>query len=278
LEGYNPDWIYSKDQQAHYSDLKPGNYTFKVSSTENGAFDNEPVATYAFTIKAPFWQQAWFLILAILFLGGLIYAWTKWKTKRLQREAAIQRERVESQLEVLKSQINPHFLFNSFNTLISLIEEEPTSATVYVEKLSDFYRSLLQYRQKDLIPLQEELELLRNFSYLLKKRFGENIHLEIPDINGRPAFIPPLTLQMLVENAIKHNIVSKRKPLYIKLGIEGDKIYVSNNLQKKLTEEKSTQFGLQSIQTRFALLGEKQVEIKETKEEYKVTIPIINSE
>ncbi len=278
LEGYNPSWIYSKDKQAHYSDLKPGDYTFKVSSTENGAFDNEPVATYAFTIKAPFWQQAWFIVLATLFLGGLIYAWTRWKTSRLQREAAIQRERVESQLEVLKSQINPHFLFNSFNTLISLIEEEPASATIYVEKLSDFYRSLLQYRQKDLIPLQEELELLRNFSYLLKKRFGENIHLEIPDINGRPAFIPPLTLQMLVENAIKHNIVSKRKPLYIKLGIEGEKIYVSNNLQKKLTVEKSTQFGLQSIQSRFALLGKGQVEIKETENEYKVTFPIISSD
>jgi len=267
LEGYNPNWIYSKDQQAHYSDLKPGDYEFKVSSTENGAFDNEPTATYAFTIKAPFWQQTWFIILAILFLGSLIYAWTRWKTNRLQREAAIQRERVESQLEVLKSQINPHFLFNSFNTLITLIEEEPNSATIYVEKLSDFYRSILQYRQKDLIPLQEELELLRNFYYLLKNRFGENIHLEIPDINGRPAFIPPLTLQMLVENAIKHNIVSKRKPLYIKLGIEGDKIYVSNNLQKKLTEEKSTQFGLQSIQSRFALLGKKEVEIEATKKE-----------
>ena len=277
LEGYNPDWIYSKDQQAHYSDLKPGEYNFRVSSTENGAFDGEPTAAYRFKILAPYWQQPWFIVVCIILLGGLIYAWTKWKTQRVQREADIQKEKVESQLEVLKSQINPHFLFNSFNTLISLIEEEPESATIYVEKLSDFYRSLLQYRQKDLIPLQEELELLRNFTYLLKKRFGENIHLTIPDINGQPTFIPPLTLQMLVENAIKHNIVSKRNPLYIDLKVEGNKIHVINNLQKKMTKEKSTQFGLQSIQTRYDLLGGQSVEIEETDKEFKVTIPIIKT-
>jgi ligand-binding sensor domain-containing protein len=276
LEGYNPGWIYSKDHQAHYSNLKPGKYTFKVSSTENGAFDQEPVTSYSFTINAPFWQEIWFVIACVLLMGGLIYAWVKWNAQRIQRGADIQRERVESQLEVLKSQINPHFLFNSFNTLISLIEEEPASATVYVEKLSDFYRSLLQYREQDLIPLQEELDLLQNFTYLLKKRFGKNINLQIPDINGKPAFIPPLTLQMLVENAIKHNVVSKRKPLYINIFLEGDKICIINNLQKKMTKEKSTRFGLQSIQTRYALRG-KSVEIEETENEFKVTIPIISN-
>ena len=275
LEGYNPDWIYSKDQKAHYSDLRPGNYIFKVTSTENGAFDNEPIATYEFKIKAPFWQQIWFLILIGLLLLGLIYAWTKWKSQRMQREADLQKERVESQLEVLKSQINPHFLFNSFNTLISLIEDEPELATEYVEKLSDFYRSLLQYREKDLIPLQEELQLLRNFGFLLEKRFGNNLQLEIPEINGRIAFVPPLTLQMLVENAVKHNIISKSRPLKIKLEIEDDKLFITNNLQKKLTKEKSTHFGLQSIQSRYDLLGEKDFEIEETELEFKVTIPII---
>ena len=275
LEGYNPDWIYSKDQKAHYSDLRPGNYTFKVTSTENGAFDGEPIASYTFNIEAPFWQQTWFLILVGLLLLALVYAWTKWKSQRIQQEADLQKERVESQLEVLKSQINPHFLFNSFNTLISLIEDEPELATEYVEKLSDFYRSLLQYREKDLIPLQEELQLLRNFDFLLEKRFGKNLQLEIPDINGRVAFVPPLTLQMLVENAVKHNVISKSKPLKIKLEIKDDKLFVTNNLQKKLTKEKSTHFGLQSIQSRYDLLGTKDFRIEETEKEFKVTIPII---
>jgi len=276
LEGYNPEWIYSKDNQAHYSDLRPGNYVFQVTSTENGAFDGEPITSYSFDIIAPFWQQTWFVIFAIGFLLSMLYAWTKWKGQRLQREADLQKERIESQLEVLKSQINPHFLFNSFNTLITLIEDEPEAATEYVEHLSDFYRSLLQYREKDLIPLQEELELLRNFSFLLKKRFGENIQIEIPNINGKIAFIPPLTLQMLVENAVKHNVISRKKPLKISLKIMEDEIYIINNLQKKITKDKSTHFGLQSIQVRYDLLGKKQVKIEETKKDFKVTIPILN--
>ena len=277
LQGYNPDWVYSKDQQAHYPDLRPGNYTFKVTSTENGAFNGEPVASYNFEIKAPFWQQTWFLIIAIILLSGLLYGWTKWKSQKLQREADIQKERVESQLEVLKSQINPHFLFNSFNTLITLIEDEPEAATEYVEKLSDFYRSLLQYREKDLIPLQEELELLRNFSFLLKKRFGENIQVRIPNINGKVAFIPPLTLQMIVENAIKHNIISKKKPLRISLEVIDDEIFITNNLQEKITKEKSTHFGLQSIQSRYDLLDKKEIKIEKTEKEFKVTIPILKN-
>lgn len=275
LEGYNQDWIYSKDNQAHYSDLRSGDYTFKVTSTENGAFDGEPITSYSFKIKAPFWQQGWFIVLCILALLGLIYSWGKWKSQRLQREADLQKERVESQLEVLKSQINPHFLFNSFNTLITLIEDEPEAATEYVEKLSDFYRSLLQYREKDLIPLQEELKLLRSFSFLLKKRFGENIQVEIPKVNGEIAFIPPLTLQMLVENAVKHNVISKKKPLIISLKVFNDEILITNNLQKKITKEKSTHFGLQSIQSRYDLLGKKQVKIQETENEFKVIIPIL---
>ncbi len=275
LEGYNPDWIYSKDNQAHYSDLRPGEYVFKVTSTENGAFDGEPISSYTFEIKAPFWQQTWFYVFVIALLLSLVYLWAKWKSNRLQRETDLQKERVESQLEVLKSQINPHFLFNSFNTLISLIEEEPETASEYVEKLSDFYRSLLQYREKDLIPLQEELGLLRNFKFLMKKRFGENIQIDIPNVNGRVAFVPPLTLQMLVENAIKHNVISKRKPLHISLSIGKDEIVISNNLQRKLTQEKSTHFGLQSIQTRYDLLSNKEIRIDETKTDFKVTIPIL---
>lgn len=276
LQGYNPNWIYSKDQQANYPDLRPGNYTFKVTSTENGVFNGEPVAKYSFEIKAPFWQRSWFLILTVLLFFGLGYAWTQWKSRRLKQEADLEKERVQSQLEVLKSQINPHFLFNSFNTLITLIEDEPELATEYVEKLSDFYRSLLQYREKDLIPLQEELELLRNFGFLLEKRFGENLHLEIPYINGQVAFVPPLTLQILVENAVKHNVISKKKPLKISLEIKEDKIRITNNLQEKITKEKSTHFGLQSIQSRYDLLDAKEIRIEKTANEFIVTIPILN--
>lgn len=277
LEGYNPDWVYSKDTRAHYSNLPPGNYVFKVMSTDNGIFTSTPIASYIFEIKVPFWQQTWLLVLVILSLLILLYAWVKWKSQRIQSAADLQKERIQSQLEVLKSQISPHFLFNNFNILIALIEDEPETAAEYAEKLSDFYRNLLQYREKDLIPLQEELKLLRNFEFLLKKRFGDDIHLDIPNINGRTAFIPPLTLQMLVENAIKHNVISKRRPLKIKLEVIDDKISITNNLQNKLTKEKSTHFGLQSIQSRYELLGKRGIQIEETEKEFKVTIPILDA-
>jgi ligand-binding sensor domain-containing protein len=277
LEGYDPEWIYSKDQQANYSSLPSGKYTFRVEAAENRDFKGVHEAIYTFTIGAPFWQRWWFITIISLFIITAIIAWGKWKSNRLQRAAQLQRERVESQMEVLKSQINPHFLFNSFNTLLSLIEEDSESAAEYVEHLSDFYRSLLAYRQKDLIPLQEELNLLRNFYYLLQKRFNDSIWMEIPEINGRPVFIPPLTLQMLVENAIKHNVVSKSKPLNITLTVSDHSIVVRNNLQKKLTPEKSTHFGLQSIRSRYELLDKPGMQVEVTEAEFIVTLPIINN-
>ncbi len=277
LEGYDPKWIYSKDLKAHYSNLRPGSYTFKVASTVNAGFNEESYTKYAFEIRAPFWEKSWFIVFVLISTFLLIYFISKWNSRRMQRETELQKERVESQLEVLKSQINPHFLFNSFNTLITLIEEEPELATQYVEKLSDFYRSLLQYREKDLIPLAEEFELLQNFSFLLKKRFGENIQIDIPMQIDQKAFIPPLTLQMLIENAVKHNVISQRKPLKINLELKKNQVVVTNNLQAKMTKEKSTEFGLQSIAARFDLLGIKNFKVEQTETLFRVTIPIINN-
>lgn len=277
LEGYDLDWIHSKDRQAHYSNLPPGHYNFKIASTRNQTFGNEPVASYSFTVKAPFWKRSWFILLILLVLVTALYGWMKWRENRFQREAALKKERIEGQLEVLKSQINPHFLFNSFNTLNSLIEQNPQLATEYVEKLSDFYRSILQHRNKDLITIEEELEMVENFTFLLKKRFGENLQLLFNIHNDEPIFIAPLTLQMLIENAIKHNIISKARPLIIRITVAENWIEVTNNLQKKLTHQPSTQFGLQSIVSKYSLLSGLKVKIERNDNYFKVAIPIIKN-
>jgi LytS/YehU family sensor histidine kinase len=202
----------------------------------------------------------------------------KAREKRSERQALHKRDIIESQLSALKAQINPHFLFNSFNTLITIIDENPMRTEVaveYVEKLSDFYRSILQYREQESISLEEEWELVHNYIYLLEKRYGHNLRLHIapPPADG---FILPLTLQMLVENAVKHNIISEKYPLDLYITADQDGyITVRNNLQPKSRPEPSTQFGLDSIVRRYQLLTDRKVIIEKHQQSFIVRIPVI---
>lgn len=275
LEGYDHGWIESKDRQATYSNLPSGKYAFQLMSTENETWSDEPAIEYAFEIGTPFWMRWWFVLLCLHAIAGLFYLYQKNRDKRLQRVNLLEKDKAESQLAALKAQINPHFLFNSFNTLITVIEEDPKTAVEYVENLSDFYRKIIQLRNKDLISIQEEIELVKNYGFLLEKRYGDNFHMKI-HLNGEVFSIVPLTLQILVENAVKHNIISKNKPLTIDIQMENDEyISVSNNLQRKLTQEKSTHFGLQSLVQRYDLVDGKKVKVEETEEHFKIWIPII---
>lgn len=275
LEGSDHGWVVSKEHFASYPNLAPGRYTFYLQASEHGEFEGTPVATYSFTIRPPYWTQWWFIALCLAAGGGVLYFFVHAREARFHREAALRRESVESQFAALKSQINPHFLFNSFNTLITIIEESPAMAVAYVEHLSDFYRSIMVYREKDLISLGEEMELVRNFNFLLKKRYEENFRLN-EGVNGQPGYIMPLTLQMLVENAVKHNIISRSKPLVVDIFVEpGGYVVVRNNKQRKIKPEPSTHFGLQSLVNRYALLGMRPVIVEETEAFFTVKVPII---
>jgi ligand-binding sensor domain-containing protein len=268
----------SKDNQIAYSDLPPGDYTFTVKASENESFFNEPTASYSFTIKKPFWWTAWFIIFMAVFSVLFFYWLIKSRDKRIERRAALKRDMIESQLQALKAQINPHFLFNSFNTLITIIDEntlKPQVAIEYVEKLSDFFRSILLYREQETISLEEEWQLVQNFGYLLEKRYGSTLRLHL-DSPPRDAYILPLTLQMLVENAVKHNVISADRPLDVFITVDPDQyITVRNNLQPKTKPESSTRFGLQSIIKRYQLLSERKVLIEKDQETFKVRIPIL---
>jgi hypothetical protein len=277
LVGHDLGWITTRDQQAVYSNLPPGDYTFRVRSSVDNNFEASEVVNYSFSIIRPLWLRWWFVAAAILVLGMLIRWAMRVREERLQREALLKKEKIESQFEALKSQINPHFLFNCFNTLVAIIEENPDLAIKYVEELSDYFRNIIQYREKDIIALKEELELVKNYMFLLKERYGENLSLDY-QIKPETAFVAPLTLQMLVENAVKHNIISNQKPLKIRIYQNEQYIYVCNNLQPKLVKEVSTGFGLQNINSRYALLTDKKVKIKESEKEYSVGIPIIKDE
>lgn len=276
LEGYDLGWIDTYDRQVTYSSLSPGNYTFRVRSSLDKSFVNADEAGYNFRIRQPFWLSVWFIIPVILFIFTGIYLFIRMRENRLKKIEQEKKEKVEFEFQVLKNQVNPHFLFNSFSTLIALIEEQPAQAVAYTEKLSDFFRTILQYKDQKVISLVEELQLIESYFYLLKKRFGDNLDLNINlEKNIRETFIPPLTLQILIENAVKHNVISKDKPLVINIYEDEGRIIVENNLQPKLTAEVSTGIGLENIRKRYRLITQNEIVTEKTDLIFRISLPII---
>lgn len=228
------------------------------------------------------------LLLQFLFYFGTVFTlfhfthlsvifYCRWVRSLVESER-LKNENVHAQLHALQNQVNPHFLFNSLNTLTSVIEEDKSTAIEYVQQLSNFYRYLLQRQSSHLVPIPEEIGFLSSYIYLQKKRFGDNLRV---DLNLEKEIVkktvPTFVLQLLLENAIKHNIVSSEKPLDVKVySIDGSKIAVENNLQKKQFSGPSTENGLQNIQNRYEILGDKQIEIIKDEKIFKVIIPLFD--
>ncbi|MDB4286341.1 histidine kinase, partial [bacterium] len=278
LTGVTHEWIYLSDRSITFPNLSPGKYTFEVQATA-GSWNESQVSSssVSFGIMHPFWGKWWFILGAVAAVLGLILFIIKTREDRLKAKERLETEKIEFQFETLKSQINPHFLFNSLNTLVTVIEEDKEEAVDYVEKLSDFYRSMLEYRSHNLIAIPEELRMLKDYFFLQKKRFGDNLnlHIEVDEKNIK-GNIAPLTLQMLVENAIKHNVISRKKPMTISVTHELGYIKVSNLIQAKRNQEPSTRVGLQNISNRYALLTSKEVLVEATDIFFTVSIPILS--
>ncbi|MDX1909863.1 MAG: histidine kinase [Saprospiraceae bacterium] len=199
--------------------------------------------------------------------------------KAVAEKAQLERQNIESQLEGLRNQVNPHFWFNSLNTLIYLIPEAPDKAVHFVQKLSKVYRYVLESRDARIIPLREELEFLNAYVFLLKERFGENLRVRIHDLlPNEHAAIVPLSLQMLFENAIKHNVISTEKPLEIEVFVENGHLVVRNNLQRKNQVMDSTGVGLQNIKDRYRIMTDRAVEVIASQEYFTVALPMIHLE
>lgn len=192
-------------------------------------------------------------------------------------KAELERQNVESQLEGLRNQVNPHFLFNSLNTLTYLIPEDPDKAVRFVQKLSKVYRYVLESREAKMIPLKDELEFLHAYIFLLKERFGENLQIKLHDLNGATdGAIVPLTLQMLFENAIKHNVISAGKPLSVEMFAENGHLVVRNNLQRKNQVMDSTGIGLDNIRTRYRMLTDREVQVIASRDYFTVLLPLVD--
>jgi sensor histidine kinase YesM len=188
----------------------------------------------------------------------------------------LKRENLQAQHEALKQQVNPHFLFNTLTTLQSLTKHDPQQATAFIGELASVYRYMLQHQDKNMVTLGEELDFMRSYLYLLRIRFGEALctEIQVPDaVLGHS--MPPNTLQLLVENAVKHNGLSMKRPLKISIYVDGDYLTVRNNLQPKAVEGGSSQLGLSNISQRYVLLKGKDILIKKDEQDFQVLLPII---
>ena len=195
------------------------------------------------------------------------------------KEQKIIANTANAQFESLKNQIDPHFLFNSLNVLSSLIEENPENAQRFTTSLSKIYRYVLEQKDKELVTVQEELKFAKTYMNLLKMRFENSISYELPeDFDNEEAKVVPLSLQLLLENTIKHNVVSEQKPLHIRIYINDNYLIVENNLQKKEVLQDRRGVGLQNIVNRYALISERKVLIDENANCFKIKIPILTKQ
>lgn len=224
-----------------------------------------------------------YIFMALLTLFFYYFVERERGKKQLQAEMlraeSLQKENFKAQLKSLKDQVSPHFLFNSLNVLSSLIQQDREKATEFTERLSDLYRSFLENSHLQLISLEKELEVVEAYIYLLKTRFGEAVRFEVDiEQEKKKLLLPPASLQMLIENAIKHNGSTRKRPLIISIRSGENYVSVHNNLQPRNEEMKSTRTGLENIKTRYRFLSDEEVEITETKSDFTVKLPLLKVE
>jgi hypothetical protein len=206
--------------------------------------------------------------------GAVIFVVLLWQTS-LRREQKLREENLIFQNETLKNQINPHFLFNSLNTLSALVSSQPDIAEEFIHRLSSIYRYILENSSKDRLALSVELSFIRDYFFLHKIRDDGKIQLEINVDETDDSEILPVSLQILVENAVKHNKATRESPLVISIFIENKYVVVKNNLQKMAVKLESTQIGLRNLARRISLNTGKTIIIEETSTEFIVKIPLI---
>jgi LytS/YehU family sensor histidine kinase len=198
------------------------------------------------------------------------------ESEKLKKEQ-LERARAEAELEALKNQIDPHFIFNSLNTLSHLIEKDPVKAKQFNDNLADVYRYILQNKARELVLLHEEMVFLNDYFSLLKIRFEQAIQLKIsidPDMYDQ-YLIPPISLQILVENAIKHNEFTSAVPLVITIDMQNDELIIHNQVRKKILRKTSSRIGLQNLGERYRLTTSKEISVTESASDFTVSLPVL---
>ena len=215
------------------------------------------------------------LISAILHAKGFMEAW-KSSTKQEVVQQKLIAKSANAQFESLKNQLDPHFLFNSLNVLSALIDENPHQAQRFTASMSKIYRYVLEQKDKELVTVEEEIEFAKTYCNLLKTRFEDSVNFGFNvNENVLKSFVVPLSLQLLLENCIKHNFATSSKPLVIKIYSEGNYLFIENNLQQREQMKESAGIGLSNIVQRYSLLSKQNVFIEKSSEFFRVKIPIL---
>ncbi|WP_420400136.1 2TM domain-containing protein [Flagellimonas sp.] len=248
---------------------------FWIRIVINIGFEGEDWEVFIAGERAIYYVVALLITIVISVFFHAFYFYRNWQEKRVKEQKIIAGT-ASARFDALKNQLDPHFLFNSLNVLTSLIEEDPAQAQKFTTSLSKVYRYVLEQKNKDLVTVDEELNFARTYVRLLKMRFEDSIVFDIPEKSSIPeAKIVPLSLQLLLENAVKHNVVTAAKPLHIKVEEKAGNLVVSNNLQEKQVVKKSSGVGLQNIKQRYSILTDRGVEIGKTKSKFSVAIPML---
>jgi len=215
-----------------------------------------------------------FTIIGVILIN-FSHFFKSWKQAAVNEEK-LKREKLAIEYEALKNQVNPHFLFNSLTALSSLVYKDQDKAVTFIREFSNVFRYVLECREKEVVDFVTEKKLLESISYLYHIRYEDSlqININLPDAGDK--FIIPMALQMLLENAIKHNTISVNKPLRVKIGEEDGYIVVKNNLQPKKTEIVSSKIGLENIKSRYKYLSDKKVVVDMSDENFIVKIPVLS--
>ncbi len=209
-------------------------------------------------------------------VNAIVYYVNRSKAVELENEVQ-QKLLLESQHQSLRNQINPHFLFNSLNALATLVKTDKDQSEKFIEQLSQVYRYLLQHQETDIVTVREEMKFIQSYLYLLETRFGNALKISIDiDSSQEEKMIAPGVIQILLENAVKHNIANTKNPLHLSISMLNNTIVISNNLQFKDSEKTSTRIGLNNIIERYKFLSEESIGIVKTTKEFTVSIPLLS--
>ncbi len=236
-------------------------------------------------VNALDYQSRFKVLLSIVFLTIMIMAIYEAIYYNIRLKKSVREEEqskqilIQAQLDALQNQAQPHFFFNTLNTLRDIIDQNSKEdAKDFVDKLSDMYRFLLEAGNDNLVPLKNELRFAKAYIHIQSERFGDNLKLnwDIPEASLN-TMIVPMSLQLLLENAIKHNVISKAKPLLINVAIRDNKLFINNKMEPKSTQLPSTKVGLANIEKRYMLISGKSIEIKNDGNRFMVSLPLLKT-
>ena len=283
LEPFDRDWIFSDRREINYTNVPAGDYVFRYKVLTANQAINVEEKTINISIDQVYYKTTWFKLLILCLVAALAIAFFRFRIKQKEKililnnkAQMLEKEKAVVQFENLKQQLNPHFLFNSLTSLRSLIRVDPKTATHFLDGLSKTYRYLLKSGEAELVTVEDELNFVQTFIELQKTRFKEGLQVKV---NVEAAcygkYIVPVTLQNLIENAIKHNTTSVEEPLIIDIYNENDYITVKNNLQRYRLVETSNKKGLVSMKSLYSYLTDKPIHIVEDEKYFTVKIPLL---